>query len=173
MPQDTDHPEPSISKQSTPVRRACDCCRKRKVKCDGEIPCTPCKKAAIRCAYLQPPKKKGPKGLRSAQVLRALRDIGDAAPSSFDDSQSPIYPQDGYSQWSLSSESSPTAGSCMEHESADKASSSSSIPGYGVFSTAPQTHFQPFTLDSPATAHMSARHGHILLLRATECVRHL
>lgn len=67
---------PSAAK---PLRRACDCCRKRKVKCDGHDPCTPCKKASIRCAYLQPPKKKGPKGLRSARVLHALRRIDDSA----------------------------------------------------------------------------------------------
>ncbi|KAK4631082.1 putative sucrose utilization protein SUC1 [Fulvia fulva] len=64
---------------SKQLRRACDCCRKRKVKCDGEEPCNPCKKASIRCAYLQPPKKKGPKGLRSARVLHALRRIDDDA----------------------------------------------------------------------------------------------
>lgn len=62
-----------------PLRRACDCCRKRKVRCDGHDPCGPCKKATIRCAYLQPPKKKGPKGLRSARVLHALRRIDDSA----------------------------------------------------------------------------------------------
>ncbi|KAK3072253.1 hypothetical protein LTR53_007152 [Teratosphaeriaceae sp. CCFEE 6253] len=64
------------------LRRACDCCRKRKVKCDGLDPCTPCTKAAIRCAYLQPPKKKGPKGLRSARVLHALRRIDDTVSGS-------------------------------------------------------------------------------------------
>jgi len=62
-----------------PLRRACDCCRKRKVKCNGDNPCGPCKKASIRCAYLQPPKKKGPKGLRSERVLHALRRIDDTA----------------------------------------------------------------------------------------------
>lgn len=62
-----------------PLRRACDCCRKRKVRCDGQDACGPCKKASIRCAYLQPPKKKGPKGLRSARVLHALRRIDDSA----------------------------------------------------------------------------------------------
>ncbi|KAF2159636.1 hypothetical protein M409DRAFT_29955 [Zasmidium cellare ATCC 36951] len=64
------------------LRRACDCCRKRKVKCDGEEPCNPCKKASIRCAYLQPALKKGPKGLRSARVLHALRKIDDTASGS-------------------------------------------------------------------------------------------
>lgn len=68
------------------LKRACDCCRKRKVRCDGQDPCTPCKKASIRCAYLAVPKKKGPKGLRSARVLHALRridhDASSQAPSS-------------------------------------------------------------------------------------------
>lgn len=44
------------------------------MRCDGANPCRPCVKAAIRCAYLQVPKKKGPKGLRSSRVLHALRD---------------------------------------------------------------------------------------------------
>ncbi|KAI9711179.1 MAG: hypothetical protein M1820_002166 [Bogoriella megaspora] len=63
------------------VRRACDCCRKRKVRCDGLEPCGPCRKTALRCAYLQAPKKKGPKGLRSARVLHALREIDESLAS--------------------------------------------------------------------------------------------
>lgn len=73
-----------------PLRRACDCCRKRKVKCDGGDPCGPCKKASIRCAYLQPPKKKGPKGLRSQRVLQALRKIDDTVSGS---PTSPLSPE--------------------------------------------------------------------------------
>jgi len=64
------------------LRRACDCCRKRKVRCDGTEPCSPCKKASIRCAYLQPPRKKGPKGLRSSKVLHALRRVEDTSSGS-------------------------------------------------------------------------------------------
>ncbi|WPG98833.1 Hypothetical protein R9X50_00163100 [Acrodontium crateriforme] len=79
----------SASSAPKPLRRACDCCRKRKVKCDGADPCGPCKKASIRCAYLQPPKKKGPKGLRSARVLHALRRIDDTATGSPASSLSP------------------------------------------------------------------------------------
>ena len=62
-----------------PLWRACDCCRKRKIKCNGGNPCAPCKKASIRCAYLQSPKKKGPRGLRSARVLHTLRRIDNDA----------------------------------------------------------------------------------------------
>lgn len=83
------HGHTPASNEGTPIppphtsatKRACDCCRKRKVKCDGTDPCGPCKKASIRCAYLQPPKKKGPKGLRSARVLHALRRIDDTVSS--------------------------------------------------------------------------------------------
>ncbi|KAI7364151.1 hypothetical protein KC354_g5933 [Hortaea werneckii] len=78
----TPHGSPSATSRApapASLKRACDCCRKRKVKCDGAEPCTPCRKASIKCAYLQPPKKKGPKGLRSARVLHALRTIDNDA----------------------------------------------------------------------------------------------
>ena len=81
-----------------PLRRACDCCRKRKVKCDGTEPCGPCKRASLRCAYKEPPKKKGPKGLRSARVLHALRTVHDNATSA--SPTSPLSPeQQAFSNW--------------------------------------------------------------------------
>lgn len=90
------------------LKRACDCCRKRKVRCDGESPCGPCRKATIRCAYLQAPRKKGPKGLRSARVLHALRKIDQQSVAlSPNDSLSPVALQDGVNQWFGSSSSSP------------------------------------------------------------------
>ncbi|KAI4734342.1 hypothetical protein E4T50_15123 [Aureobasidium sp. EXF-12298] len=89
------------------LKRACDCCRKRKVRCDGESPCGPCRKATIRCAYLQAPKKKGPKGLRSARVLHALRKIDQSATLTPDGPLSPSVLQDGLNQWYGSSSSSP------------------------------------------------------------------
>jgi len=78
------------------LRRACDCCRKRKIRCDAQEPCGQCMKASIRCAYLQPPKKKGPKGLRSARVLHALRKIDDTASGP---SASPVHAQFGDWKW--------------------------------------------------------------------------
>ncbi|CAK4032642.1 sucrose utilization SUC1 [Lecanosticta acicola] len=89
-------------------KRACDCCRKRKVKCDGLDPCSPCKKASIRCAYLQPPKKKGPKGLRSARVLHALRRIDDTASAS---PTSPLGPHGHgpFGNWQWNAHQSPTS----------------------------------------------------------------
>lgn len=90
------------------LKRACDCCRKRKVKCDGLDPCSPCKKASIRCAYLQPPKKKGPKGLRSARVLHALRRIDDTASGS---PTSPLSPdgQGPFGNWQWNATHSPAS----------------------------------------------------------------
>ncbi|KAI9683762.1 MAG: hypothetical protein M1822_005952 [Bathelium mastoideum] len=84
------------------VRRACDCCRKRKVRCDGLRPCGPCRKTALQCAYLQAPRKKGPKGLRSQRVLDGLREI-------YDPLVSPTGSFDGIYEWNLGSgDSSPT-----------------------------------------------------------------
>ncbi|KAH9832814.1 Fungal specific transcription factor domain [Teratosphaeria destructans] len=85
-----------------PLRRACDCCRKRKVKCDGTEPCTPCQKASIRCGYLQPTRKKGPKGLRSARVLHALRRIDDSVNGHSPAPSSPSQSGD-FGDWSWSS----------------------------------------------------------------------
>ena len=97
------------SANAKPLRRACDCCRKRKVKCDGGDPCGPCKKASIRCAYLQPPKKKGPKGLRSARVLHALRKIDDTVSGS---PTSPLSPEQhgAFGNWGWNAQNSATNG---------------------------------------------------------------
>ena len=96
----------SITHDSTKtIRRACDCCRKRKVRCDGAEPCGPCKKALIRCAYLQPPKKKGPKGLRSARVLHALRRVDDNA-GGHHDTQSDLEHHGTFGNWGWNSQNS-------------------------------------------------------------------
>lgn len=60
---------------SAPVKRACDCCHKRKVKCigDGSRPCKNCSSAGLTCTYNAVPQKKGPKGSR-AKVISELRE---------------------------------------------------------------------------------------------------
>ncbi|KAI8145110.1 fungal-specific transcription factor domain-containing protein [Fennellomyces sp. T-0311] len=40
--------------------RACDECRKRKVKCDGVQPCSKCRKSEIPCVFAKLPPKRGP-----------------------------------------------------------------------------------------------------------------
>ncbi|KFH42459.1 sucrose utilization protein-like protein [Hapsidospora chrysogenum ATCC 11550] len=55
------------------VKRACDACHRRKVKCDGINPCRNCQQAQLSCTYNAVPQKKGPKGSR-AKVISELRE---------------------------------------------------------------------------------------------------
>lgn len=55
------------------VKRACDACHRRKVKCDGVNPCRNCSSATLSCTYNAVPQKKGPKGSR-AKVICELRE---------------------------------------------------------------------------------------------------
>lgn len=55
------------------VKRACDACHRRKVKCDGVNPCRNCSSAQLSCTYHAIPQKKGPKGSR-AKVISELRE---------------------------------------------------------------------------------------------------
>jgi hypothetical protein len=57
----------------TSVKRACDACHRRKVKCDGVTPCRNCSSATLSCTYNAIPQKKGPKGSR-AKVISELRE---------------------------------------------------------------------------------------------------
>lgn len=49
--------------KKTRARIACDYCKRRKVKCDGEFvrPCTQCKKKGIECSWETPTNKRGRK----------------------------------------------------------------------------------------------------------------
>jgi hypothetical protein len=47
------------------VSRACDECRRKKIKCDaqsdtGEAPCSSCARSSIRCLFSRVPQKRGP-----------------------------------------------------------------------------------------------------------------
>ncbi|KIW11744.1 hypothetical protein PV08_09016 [Exophiala spinifera] len=55
-----------------PAKKACDACRRRKVKCSRDQPCTNCGQMNLQCTYLAVPQKKGPKGLR-ANVIPEIR----------------------------------------------------------------------------------------------------
>lgn len=61
----------NISNDSTPPRkrskvsRACDECRRKKVKCDapsdtGDTPCSNCRRSSQRCSFSRIPQKRGP-----------------------------------------------------------------------------------------------------------------
>ncbi|KAF2478833.1 fungal-specific transcription factor domain-containing protein [Neohortaea acidophila] len=120
-------------------RRACDCCRKRKVKCDGGNPCTPCQKAMLPCAYLQPPKKKGPKGLRSQRVLHMLRRIDDHMAAGL---PSPPTPQQtsAFGNWGWHTQSSGSNGGAMPPPNAHAHSEDSYGPHTSV---APDQPYYP------------------------------
>ncbi|KAF2719390.1 hypothetical protein K431DRAFT_305265 [Polychaeton citri CBS 116435] len=66
---------PESSAASATVKRACDACHRRKVKCisDGTRPCKNCSSAGLTCTYNAIPQKKGPKGSR-AKVISELRE---------------------------------------------------------------------------------------------------
>lgn len=55
------------------VRRACDACHRRKVRCDGKRPCRHCAQASLICTFNAIPKKKGPKG-NQARVITEIRE---------------------------------------------------------------------------------------------------
>lgn len=55
------------------VKRACDACHRRKVKCDGVNPCRNCLGSQLSCTYNAIPQKKGPKGSR-AKVINELKE---------------------------------------------------------------------------------------------------
>jgi len=71
----TNMPESSSSTTPPIVKRACDACHRRKVKCigDGSRPCKNCTSAGLTCTYNAIPQKKGPKGSR-AKVISELRE---------------------------------------------------------------------------------------------------
>ena len=64
-----------------PVKRACDACHRRKIKCigDGLTSCKNCSAARLRCTYNAVPQKKGPKGSR-AKVISELRETQQQQP---------------------------------------------------------------------------------------------
>lgn len=68
------------------VTKACDACRRRKVRCNWDQPCSACKQADLQCTFLSVRQKKGRKG-DTANVISELRNVQSepiryAAPSS-------------------------------------------------------------------------------------------
>ena len=70
------HSMPESGSSTAAVKRACDACHRRKVKCIGDgssRPCKNCSSAGLTCTYNAIPQKKGPKGSR-AKVISELRE---------------------------------------------------------------------------------------------------
>lgn len=66
------------------VRRACDYCRRRKIRCNGCKPCRECKTGSFECTYWHVSKKKGPRTARS--VRKANESLDARTPESGTDS---------------------------------------------------------------------------------------
>lgn len=60
------------------VKQACDCCRVRRIKCDGKGPCSRCLQHDLKCTYLKQLKKRGPKSIR-ARSLKKIADVQKAS----------------------------------------------------------------------------------------------
>ncbi|CAO2654969.1 Nn.00g117020.m01.CDS01 [Neocucurbitaria sp. VM-36] len=69
------------------TRRACDPCSVRKVRCDGNQPCSRCEAASWECTYLKTHGKSGPKGPRRTTEA-AIRRLQERSKSSLDESRS-------------------------------------------------------------------------------------
>jgi len=84
---------PESSSNPTAVKRACDACHRRKVKCiDGSTrSCKNCAAAGLTCTYNAIPQKKGPKGSR-AKVISELRETQRQS------TQRPSFDPDGIAQ---------------------------------------------------------------------------
>lgn len=72
-----------------PIKKACDACHRRKVKCSGEQPCNNCAQTSLQCTYLAIPQKKGPKGSRG-KVISGIRNTQKEATATTD--SAPVAP---------------------------------------------------------------------------------
>lgn len=104
------------------VSRACDECRRKKIKCDaqsdtGEAPCSSCARSAIRCLFSRVPQKRGPsKGygtlflFRLAQnLLTAETDISKSSPTELTASRASSSPKAVYHKTKSTSSLMPSA----------------------------------------------------------------
>ena len=71
------------------VSKACDACRRRKVKCSLSQPCAPCQDAGLQCTFLTIRQRKGRKGA-SAHVINEIRNSQQTP--SLDEADSPPNP---------------------------------------------------------------------------------
>ncbi|KAJ9426902.1 hypothetical protein QL093DRAFT_2191526 [Fusarium oxysporum] len=65
--------DPTINPKLTRLRRACDMCSMRKVKCDdSNIPCRPCRELGVDCTYNRETKRRGPPN-KHAEAAKAAK----------------------------------------------------------------------------------------------------
>lgn len=65
--------DPTINPKLTRLRRACDMCSMRKVKCDDtDVPCRPCRELGVECTYNRETKRRGPPN-KHAEAAKAAK----------------------------------------------------------------------------------------------------
>ncbi|KND89074.1 Quinic acid utilization activator [Tolypocladium ophioglossoides CBS 100239] len=73
--------DPTINPKLTRLRRACDMCSMRKVKCDdSNIPCRPCRELGVDCTYERETKRRGPPNKHAEAAKAAKRARLDPGP---------------------------------------------------------------------------------------------
>lgn len=84
--------DPTINPKLTRLRRACDMCSMRKVKCDdSNVPCRPCRELGVDCTYHRETKRRGPpnKHAEAAKAAKRHHAEGSSGISGFASSPSP------------------------------------------------------------------------------------
>ncbi|EHK40225.1 hypothetical protein TRIATDRAFT_42001 [Trichoderma atroviride IMI 206040] len=84
--------DPTINPKLTRLRRACDMCSMRKVKCDdANMPCRPCRELGVDCTFNRETKRRGPPNKHAEAAKAAKRSRIDTAvvPPGFPSSPSP------------------------------------------------------------------------------------
>lgn len=61
-----------VSKGNPRLRKACDFCRRSKVKCTGESPCSRCSQLDVPCQYGHTTRMGKPKGCRNKKTIETL-----------------------------------------------------------------------------------------------------
>ena len=65
--------DPTINPKLTRLRRACDMCSMRKVKCDDQnLPCRPCRELGVECTFNRETKRRGPPN-KHAEAAKAAK----------------------------------------------------------------------------------------------------
>lgn len=84
--------DPTINPKLTRLRRACDMCSMRKVKCDdANMPCRPCRELGVDCTFNRETKRRGPpnKHAEAAKAAKRSRIETAVVPPGFPSSPSP------------------------------------------------------------------------------------
>ncbi|KAG8408064.1 hypothetical protein J3459_018222 [Metarhizium acridum] len=76
--------DPTVNPKLTRLRRACDMCSMRKVKCDdSNIPCRPCRELGVECTYERETKRRGPPNKHAEAAKAAKRQRLEMAAAGF------------------------------------------------------------------------------------------